>query len=59
MIYLAMVLEDGETYSNLKGCKIVCVNDTDAFQTDDINEVIKEIAQVGENALGYIVTEFK
>ena len=56
-----MVLNDGETYTGLKGCKIV---EIDELWEDhpQLDEIVKLIAS-GDAALitseGHVVTEFK
>lgn len=56
-----MVLNDGETYSNLKGCKIVWIIPADENAVEDI---IKDVCKNGneqfvDRGIAEIATEFK
>jgi hypothetical protein len=51
-----MVLNDGETFSDLEGCKILYINDE--AQTDDIEEMLQTETDV--NGCNFeVVTIFK
>lgn len=53
-----MVLNDGETYTGLDGCKIVRVTDEAIIEDADFDTVIEDIATTGENFHGKVVAEF-
>jgi hypothetical protein len=52
-----VVLNDGETFSDIKGCKIVWVNDKDS--TEDIEEHLKDLRKADFHGDVEVVTTFK
>ena len=53
-----MVLNDGETYTNLEGCKVVYV-ETRGLEDYESEEIIAEIYQKGKTDSGRVVSEFQ
>lgn len=65
-----MVLEDGETWTDVRGCKMIFIHD-DFEESVDLDHIIKAIAsndtdsltEYGESVdpdrIGFILTEFK
>jgi hypothetical protein len=52
-----MVLNDGETYTDLTGCKVVHV-DTRGLEDYESEDIIVEIYQNGKTEHGSVVAEF-
>lgn len=51
-----MVLNDGETYTSLAGCRIVEIDDN--IETDDIEPALKDMFHRGEPVDGFQVVEY-
>jgi len=52
-----MVLNDGETFTSLNGCKIVEVPDD--FSTMEIEDCLKAIRDMGSDLNAEVITTFK
>jgi hypothetical protein len=53
-----MVLNDGETYTDLKGCKILRI-DNQAVKGEDLDFVIEDVYYGVDIDNGEIITEFQ